>query len=163
MAHHTVDQILELFDGCPRLHYRRRCIARALRGRWSGSPRRAVVDRPASPDGDKVERPTGRTTLAPSGEAGSPCGARRGDPSAASLRRAGVRGGAPRSSESGQSPSVAGRPGRCRPEVASRPGPGRRGPLAGRLDSEEEIRQCLDASSWHGSRPPGPHLFSTRN
>ncbi|WP_247656910.1 tyrosine-type recombinase/integrase [Micromonospora sp. U56] len=30
--------------------------------------------------------------------------------------------------------SVAGRPGRCRPEVASRPGPGRRGPLAGRLD-----------------------------
>jgi integrase len=37
-------------------------------------------DRPASPDGDKVERPTGRTTFAPSGEAGSPCGARRGDP-----------------------------------------------------------------------------------
>ncbi|MFG2007877.1 tyrosine-type recombinase/integrase [Micromonospora sp. NPDC048868] len=43
---------------------------------------------------------------------------------------------------SGQSPevftvlclvSVAGRPGRCRPKVASRPGPGRRGPLAGRL------------------------------
>ncbi|GAB3947861.1 hypothetical protein GCM10027614_43870 [Micromonospora vulcania] len=31
--------------------------------------------------------------------------------------------------------SVAGRPGRCRPEVASRPGPGRRGPLAGRLDA----------------------------
>ncbi|WP_130335608.1 tyrosine-type recombinase/integrase [Micromonospora kangleipakensis] len=29
---------------------------------------------------------------------------------------------------------MAGRPGRCRPEVASRPGPGRRGPLAGRLD-----------------------------
>nr|WP_281492841.1 tyrosine-type recombinase/integrase [Micromonospora sp. MH33] len=28
----------------------------------------------------------------------------------------------------------AGRPGRCRPEVASGPGPGRRGPLAGRLD-----------------------------
>ncbi|MET7374965.1 tyrosine-type recombinase/integrase [Micromonospora arida] len=27
-----------------------------------------------------MERPTGRTTLAPSGEAGSPCGARRGDP-----------------------------------------------------------------------------------
>ncbi|MEU4714251.1 hypothetical protein AB0F73_11445 [Micromonospora purpureochromogenes] len=44
-----------------------------------GSPRRAVVDRPASPDGDKVERPAGRTTLAPSGEAGSPGGARRGD------------------------------------------------------------------------------------
>ncbi|GGU13404.1 hypothetical protein GCM10010256_85320 [Streptomyces coeruleorubidus] len=31
-------------------------------------------------------------------------------------------------------PSVAGRLGRCRPKVASRPGPGRRGPLAGRLD-----------------------------
>jgi hypothetical protein len=30
--------------------------------------------------------------------------------------------------------SVAGRPNRSRPEVASRPGPGRRGPLAGRLD-----------------------------
>ncbi|MEU7779465.1 tyrosine-type recombinase/integrase [Micromonospora parva] len=30
--------------------------------------------------------------------------------------------------------NTAGRPGRCRPEVASRPGPGRRGPLAGRLD-----------------------------
>ncbi|MCM0676458.1 class I SAM-dependent methyltransferase [Micromonospora phytophila] len=28
---------------------------------------------------------------------------------------------------------AAGRPGRCRPEVASGPGPGRRGPLAGRL------------------------------
>ncbi|WNM41529.1 hypothetical protein RMN56_09375 [Micromonospora halotolerans] len=29
---------------------------------------------------------------------------------------------------------MAGRPGRCRPEVASRPGPGRRGRFAGRLD-----------------------------
>ncbi|MCM0673915.1 tyrosine-type recombinase/integrase [Micromonospora phytophila] len=29
---------------------------------------------------------------------------------------------------------MAGRPGRCRPEAASRPGPGRHGPLAGRLD-----------------------------
>lgn len=37
------------------------------------------VVRPSSPPGgDKVERPTGRT--APSGEAGSPRGARRGDP-----------------------------------------------------------------------------------
>ncbi|GAA4561439.1 hypothetical protein GCM10023176_00020 [Micromonospora coerulea] len=45
-----------------------------------GSPRRAVVDRPASRDGDKVERLTSRTTLSPSGDAASPCGARRGDP-----------------------------------------------------------------------------------
>ncbi len=48
-----------------------------------------------------------------------------------------VRGGASRSSWSWSSVSVAGRPSRCRPEVASRPGPGRRGPLAGRLDLEE--------------------------
>lgn len=34
-------------------------------------------DRPASPDGDQVERPTGRTTWSRSGEARSPCGARR--------------------------------------------------------------------------------------
>ncbi|NES16886.1 tyrosine-type recombinase/integrase [Micromonospora sp. PPF5-17] len=32
--------------------------------------------------------------------------------------------------------NVAGRPGRCRPEVASRPGPGRRGPPAGRPDPD---------------------------
>ncbi|WP_260428370.1 tyrosine-type recombinase/integrase [Micromonospora globispora] len=44
-----------------------------------GSPRRAVVDRPASLDGDVV-RPVGRSTLSPSREAGSPCGVRRGDP-----------------------------------------------------------------------------------
>ncbi|MER7440212.1 hypothetical protein [Micromonospora avicenniae] len=40
--------------------------------------------------------------------------------------------------------SVAGRPGRCRPEVASRPGPGRRGPLAGRLDQGEELRTVME-------------------
>ena len=48
---------------------------------------------------------------------------------------------------SGRSPEVfvvlvvptraAGRPGRCRPKVASRPGPGQRGPLGGRLDPQE--------------------------
>ncbi|WP_446217364.1 DUF4145 domain-containing protein [Micromonospora sp. IBHARD004] len=99
-----------------------------------GSPRRAVVDRPASPDGDKVERPTGRTTLAPSGEAGSPCGARRGDPLGPISEEGRGSGQRPEVFKVLSFASVAGRPGRCRPEVASRPGPGRRGPLAGRLD-----------------------------
>ncbi|SIR91986.1 hypothetical protein SAMN05444858_12761 [Micromonospora avicenniae] len=44
-------------------------------------------------------------------------------------------------------PKVAGRPGRCRPEVASRPGPGRRGPLAGRLDLIERNSAVLGFAS----------------
>ncbi|WP_280838881.1 tyrosine-type recombinase/integrase [Micromonospora sp. A200] len=44
--------------------------------------------------------------------------------------------------------SVAGRPGRCRPEVASRPGPGRRGPLAGRLDA---VPARYRAAIWLGA------------
>ena len=105
----------------------------------SGSPRRAVVDLPASPDGDKVERPTGRTTLAPSGEAGSPCGARRGDP------RRHLRGGpgfeAPRSSKPFNPHAFAARSGRCRPEVASRPRPGGAARLRAALILKRSIRQ----------------------
>jgi len=71
-----------------------------------------------------VERPTGRTTLAPSGEAGSPCGARRGDPRR-HLRGGPGFGAEPRGLQSPWNPlRLAARSGRCRPKVASRPRPG---------------------------------------
>ena len=121
-------------DGARRNHNHRVRRQPARTRRWRRPARRRRLDR--REPRQNVSAPTGTSTRhfnssavaqLRRGEAGSPCGARRGDPPGRPPRMVGVRGGAPRSSD-----RVVFHRGRlarrCRPKVASRPGPARFGP-----------------------------------